>query len=98
MSDHAPGMTPEETIRRIAEIAQAVASQAGVGAMETAGQLVSVLAVHPEKIAGLLSGEINVIDDDALLRAEAGCLSWHARNGKIVSPAEARKAKQQHDH
>ena len=75
-----------------------MAWQAGVGAMEIAGQFVSVLAAHPEKIAGFLDGTLSVVDDDMLLRAEMGCLCWHAENGRVVSPAEARAAKQQRDH
>jgi hypothetical protein len=66
--------------------------------METAGAFVSVLTAHPEKIPAFLSGELGVIDDDALLRAEMGCLTWHGQNGRIVTPAEVRAAKQQRDH
>ena len=90
--------TPEEVIRKIAEVAAAIGWQAGVGGMETAGGLVSVLAEHPEKIAGFLSGELDIISDDALLQPSMGCLTWHAQNGKIVSPADMRAIKQQRDH
>lgn len=91
-------MTPEEVIKKIAEIASDVAWQAGVGGLEMAGQFVSVLAAHPEKIDSFLAGELSIVDDDALLRAERGCLSWHAQNGKVVTPAEIRAIKQQRDH
>lgn len=37
-------MTPEDVIKKIAEIANDVAWQAGVGGLEMAGQFVSVLA------------------------------------------------------
>lgn len=86
-------MTPEEVIKKIAEIANDVAWQAGVGGLELAGQFVSVLAVHPEMIEGFLSGDTSIIDSDALFHAEMGCLSWHAKNGKVVSPEEALAAK-----
>ncbi|MCW5695757.1 MAG: hypothetical protein KIS96_03370 [Bauldia sp.] len=42
------GRTPEQVIARLAEIAEVVAWQAGVGGMELAGMFVSVLARHPE--------------------------------------------------
>lgn len=90
--------TPEEVIRKIAEVASAIAWQAGIGGMETAGMLVSALAAHPEKIAGFLSGELVAVDDDALLQPAMGCLTWHAQNGKIVSPSDMRAIKKQRDH
>lgn len=80
-------MTPEEVIKRLAEVAQAVAFQSGTGAMETAGMFVSVLAAHPEKVAGFLDGSLSIVDDGHLLNAHCGCLSWHANNGQIVTPA-----------
>lgn len=85
-------MTPEDVIKRIAEAAQAVAFQAGVGGMETAGMFVSVLAAHPEKVAGFLDGSLSIVDDGHLLNAHCGCLSWHATNGQIVTPADYRNA------
>lgn len=91
-------MTPEETIRKIAEIASTVAWQAGVGGMELAGQFVSVLATHPEKIEAFLSGNLSVVDDDDLLHAERGCLSFRSENGNLTTPAELRAIKQQPDH
>lgn len=91
-------LTPEQVIRKIAEVAAAIGWQAGVGGMETAGALVSVLAAHPEKIAAFLTGELSVVDDDALLRPEMGCLTWHAQSGKVMAPATARAARQMHDH
>jgi hypothetical protein len=89
--------TPEEVIRKIAEVAAAFAAQAGVGGMETAGMLISGLATHPEKIAAFLSGELNIVDDDLLLQPAQGCLTRHAQNGKIMSPAERRAISQQYD-
>lgn len=91
-------MTPEDVIKRIAEIAADVAWQAGVGSMETAGLFVSVLATHPEKVSAFLAGETRPVDDAVLLNAEMGCLSWHARNGEIVTPALFRANRQQPDH
>lgn len=86
-------MTPEDVIKRIAEIANDVAWQAGVGGLELAGQFVSVLAVHPEMIEGFLAGTTSIIDTDALFHAEMGCLTWHSKAGPIVSPDDVRAAK-----
>jgi hypothetical protein len=92
-------MTPEQVIQKLAQIASDVGWQAGVGAMETAGCFVSVLAAHPEKISAFLAGELSVIDDFALLQAEMGCLTWHARgDGQVIHPGDARAARQKHDH
>lgn len=91
-------MTPEQTIAKIAEIANDVAFHAGVGGMELAGQFVSVLAAHPEKIEAFLSGELSLIDDDDLAHAEHGCLTWHTRTGEIMTPAKLRQIKNQPDH
>lgn len=94
MSNH---MTPEQVIQTIAKIASDIACQAGVGGMELAGQFVSVLAAHPEKVAPFLAGDLSFVDDDALSHAERGCLSWRAINGQIVMPAEYRAHRNQHD-
>lgn len=91
-------MTPEQVIQKLAEIAAAIGWQAGVGAMETAGCLVSHLAAHPEKTDAFLAGELSVIDDMALLRAEMGCLTWHAADGRVIQPSDARAARQMRDH
>lgn len=91
-------LTPEAVIQKIAEIASAIGFQAGVSAMETAGALISVLAVHPEKVRPFLAGELSAVDDFDLLCPEKGCLTWLAMNGNLISPAAARAAKQQRDH
>lgn len=89
----AENMTPEDVIKRLAEAAQVVALQSGAGAMETAGMFVSVLAAHPEKVEPFLAGELDIITDPHMLRTEAGCLSWRARNGRVVTPAEFHAAR-----
>ena len=98
MPQDATKLTPAEVIRKIADVAWAVGWQAGVGGMETAGSIVSVLAAHPEKIEAFLSGELTVIDDDALLRPELGCLTWHAKNGSVMTPVAARSRRNMPDH
>ena len=84
-------MAPEQVITRIAEYASTFSEQAGVGGCETAGWIVSVLATHPHLIPDFLNDPGAVfIDRDEMRHIENGCLSWHAKNGEIVTPAELR--------
>lgn len=82
-------MSPAETIARIAEIAEALAWQAGVGGQETAGGFVSYLAKHPEHVEAFLARGVFELPDDWFRN---GCLTWYAMNGKVVTPEEARHA------
>jgi len=86
-------MTPEQTIRRIAEVANAVAFQAGVGGMEIAGQIVSILARHPERVETFLRDGWEV-EDDFIAHAENGCLTFFNQAGKVITPAELYDARQ----
>ena len=81
-------MTPEEVIKKIASVADDVACQAGVGGVELAGQFVSVLTQNPELIGSFLDGTMDMIGDDRLFHAQNGCLTWHARNGQVISPEQ----------
>lgn len=87
-------LTPEDVIKRIAEIANDVAWQAGVGGLELAGQFISVLAAHPEKIADFMASNMSIVDDDTLLHAENGCLTWHTKSGTVISPEGFKAANQ----
>ena len=86
-------MTPEQVIQHIAKVAEAVGWQAGVGASETAGMIVSCLAAKPELVgrfmkegSGLLvSGEI---------APEHGSLTFHRMDGNVTTPDELRVARQ----
>lgn len=81
----------ERTIKRLAEIAEAFAWQAGVGGMETAGSIVSYLAAHPEHIETVLeNGPLEL----PIGWHEQGLLTWHAMNGKIMTPRDARLMRQ----
>jgi hypothetical protein len=80
----------QAVILKIAKAAQAIGQQAGVGAMETAGSIVSFLARNPDEIAPFLNGDKSVIDWPFSWHTQ-GCLSWHAMNGKVVSPEWARQ-------
>lgn len=81
-------------VKRIAEVASAVGFQAGVGASETAGLIVSVLAANPEQIDRFMA-EGSELFIDGTMRAENGCLSHRAMNGQIVSPTKLREFKGQ---
>lgn len=86
-------VTPEQVIEHIAKVARAVGWQAGVGASETAGMIVSCLAAKPELVqrfldegSGLLvSGEI---------APENGCLTFHRIDGDVTTPDELRVSRQ----
>ena len=82
--------TINAVIRRIAEVASGVGFQAGEPAMEFAGQIVSVLAIHPEHTERFLAEGVALFLDGTL-NVENGCLPYRARNGAIVSPSELRK-------
>lgn len=81
----------ETVIERIAEIAGPFAQQAGVGAMEIAGLLVSYLAKHPRDIEPCLRFGIFELPEDWI---SLGALTWTAKNGKVVAPEFARRARQ----
>lgn len=80
----------ELVIKRIAQLAEAVGKQAGVGGMETAGNLISYLAKHPRDIEPCLRFGIMELP---LGWHERGSLTWHAVNGKVVHPDHARRAR-----
>lgn len=83
---------PSAVIVRIAEVAQAIGWQAGIGGMETAGSIVSFLARHPEHIDDFMAGRTSVMDWPADWHTQ-GCLSWHGMDGKIHRPEEVRRAR-----
>lgn len=90
-------MTNHETaaaravIQRIAEAAEAVGWQAGVGGMETAGSIVSFLAAHPEHVEAFMAG--GSVLDWPVGWHEQGKLTWHGQDGKVYDPATARRAR-----
>lgn len=77
-------------IAYVADVSDAVAAQAGVGGMETAGAVISYLAKHPEKLGAFRADGFFALPID--MHAH-GCLSWHAMNGKICTPEHARRAR-----
>lgn len=86
-------MTPEETIQRIAEAANAVGWQANIGGCDIAGVMVSFLAKHPERVGVFLrDGWLEAIGTDNPWAA--GCLTFHRKlDGKITTPQDLRISK-----
>lgn len=86
----APNMSVTDFIQYVAECSRNIGFGAGVGEMETAGQIISYLAANPDKIDAFIDGGTFAWPLDWF---ENGCLSWHAMNGRIVRPEEARAAR-----
>jgi hypothetical protein len=83
--------TPARIIEFIAEVSEAMAWQAGVGDRETAGAIVSYLALKPEHIEPFLNGGVMELPNEWM---DGGRLTWQIANGRIVHPDEARAARQ----
>ncbi len=83
--------TIPEFIEYLARASAAFGQQAGVGAMETAGSAISYLARHPKDLEPFLNGGFMELP---VGWHEQGCLTWHAMNGKVVSPDFARRQRQ----
>jgi hypothetical protein len=85
-------LTPTEVIKRIAEVANAIGWQVAVGASETAGTIISVLAANPQIVDRFLTeGAGTFIDGPISLDAANGCLTYYAQTGEILSPGELHK-------
>lgn len=72
-------------IARIVMVAEAISFQAGVGGRETAGAILSYLATSPDEIAPFVAGDLSPLDFKGDWM-RGGCLTWHAVDGKVVSP------------
>lgn len=82
-------LSAAEVIKWIAEVSAAIGWQAGVGASETAGTIVSVLAANPHLIERFLTeGSGLFIDGPLYLDAVNGCLTYYAQTGEVLSPGE----------
>lgn len=89
--------TPKDVIDRIAEVSEGAAWQAGVGACEMAGMIVSVLSEHPDIIGPFLEDGTGTLIDCDLMRWEYGRLTFMGQDGKVHTPdelLEQRRAKQ----
>lgn len=85
-------VSAQDFIRQVAEVSAAVAFQAGVGAMEIAGQIISVLYAHPEHIDRFMDEGSGLLIDGTL-NPENGCLSYMAVDGVIRRPSDLRAHK-----
>ncbi|MBJ6722468.1 hypothetical protein I2750_19905, partial [Bacillus sp. PR5] len=84
--------TAEETIQKIAEVADAVGFGAGEPATEIAGHLVSFLAAQPVHIDRFMrEGQELMID--GTFTFDQGNLTYRAQDGTIRHPEELRAAK-----
>ena len=82
----------EQFLAKVAQTAEVIGWQAGVGAMETAGALISYLSRFPEKLPAFMADDFSVISDMPTDWLFQGCLTWHGANGKIIKPEFARRA------
>lgn len=80
----------QKALERIASAANTYAHMANVGAMETAGALVSYLDNHPNDVEPFLAGGMMELPADWF---ERGWLTWQGQNGKVVTPEFARHAR-----
>lgn len=90
MEERLAGWTPARLIEHIAAASEAMAWQAGVGGRETAGAIISYLALKPEHIEPFLTGGIMELPSEWM---DGGRLTWHGMNGRIVHPDEVRAAR-----
>jgi hypothetical protein len=83
-------MTAREFIEKIAAMSEAIGWQAGVGASETAGMIVSYLAANPDDFDTVMTGGILDLPPGW---HEFGRLSWMGMNGQVVRPEQVRRAR-----
>lgn len=78
-------------IAHIGQVAEAVAWQAGVGASETAGMIISCLLAKPELIERFLIEGSGLLVDGSI-GPDHGCLTFHRIDGTVTTPEELRIA------
>lgn len=81
-----------EFLDRVAEVSVAVGWQAGVGASETAGLIISCLYANPEHIDRFMA-EGSELFIDGTFNPENGSLTYLAVNGSVTSPDVLRRQK-----
>lgn len=84
--------SPAEVIEHIGKVAVAVGWQAGVGASETAGMIISCLLAKPELIDRFLKEGSGLLVDGSI-GPEHGCLTFHRLDGAVTTPEELRMAR-----
>lgn len=86
----------ENAIRLIADTAEKTAYFAGVGAMETAGQIISCMIADQKFMREFFECPSKALLSDRFDARCNGALTYHAVNGTIVDPklvAESRRSK-----
>lgn len=81
--------TAKEFIEKVHEVAAALAFQAGVGGVETAGFIISCLYTQPDQIDRFMAEGAELILDGTI-RAENGALSYYGSDGQVHFPSELR--------
>jgi hypothetical protein len=84
--------TAKEFIQKVAEVSIAVGWQANVGASETAGQIISCLYANPEHLDRFMT-EGSELFIDGTFAFENGALTYHASDGRVLSPSVLRERK-----
>ncbi|MES2752783.1 MAG: hypothetical protein V4661_15550 [Pseudomonadota bacterium] len=79
-----------EFIERLADVSESFGRNAGVGAMETAGLIVSFLDEHPDWLGAFMKDGWAGLPHDF---NERGSLTWMAVNGNVTHPRTARYAR-----
>ena len=83
----------QDVIDRIARAAEQVALHAGVGGMEMAGMIISILADQPILTQQFLDNPSEFMISDHM-HAERGRLTFHRRSdGKVTTPQELHAAR-----
>ena len=77
---------------KVAEVSIAVGWQANVGASETAGQIISCLYANPEHFDRFMA-EGSELFIDGTFAFENGALTYHAADGRVLSPSVLRERK-----
>ena len=88
-------MSDRDAIFRIAQVAEAIGKQAGVGASETAGLIISVLYEHPDWIEQFMRDGTGAFIERGY-SAEYGALTFHRIDGTVTTPAQLRIARADH--
>lgn len=84
------GHSAADIVKRIAEVATATGAMAGEPAIELAGQIISVLAVHPEHIDRFMA-EGSELFIDGTFNPEHGSMTYRANSGAILHPSVLRE-------
>jgi hypothetical protein len=91
-SQQMTGHTAADIVKRIADVSTATGAMAGEPAIELAGQIISVLTVHPEHIDRFMA-EGSELFIDGTFNHENGSMTYRANSGAILHPSVLREKK-----